>query len=176
MNKGALPRILWLVVAAVSLGLLPRPAFAHWPYWGWGYPYGYYGYSPWYYAPSYPYYYPYSCPPGYTCTPNGNDDPPPSDQNPKSGSNPAKPWRPPVSTPNTNYGARTVARYSAGAPLGSSEGITAKPSSYRVTQSGKPQNQRLRPEVQHAIQSLARNAAVCAGAGNREGAVQPLLT
>ena len=32
--------------------------------------------------------------------------------------------------------------------------MTAKPSSYRVTQSDKLQNQRLRPEVQHAMQAL----------------------
>ncbi len=123
-----------------------------WPYWGWGYPYGY-GYSPSYSAP-YPDYYPYDCPPGYTCPPNGNDDPPPPNPSPKSGSNPANPWRPPVSTPNTNYATSNVAALSSRGPILSIDRITATSSNYQVANSSTQQNPQVRPEVRRAMQAL----------------------
>jgi hypothetical protein len=100
------------------------------------------------------YYYPQDCPPGYPCPPNGNDDPPPRNSSPKSGSNPAKPWRPPVSTPNTNYATSDVATVTPRAPLLSSDRITATVSNYRVTHATTRQNPTLRPEVQNAMRAL----------------------
>ena len=142
-------RILGLSTLRLRMGI---GFWLWWPYWGWGYPFSY-GYRPWNYAPE-PYHYPYYCPPGYTCPPNGNDDPPAPNPSPKSGSNPAKPWRPPVSTPNTNYTTTNVAALTPRDPFLSTDRITITPSNYQVAHSTTRQNPPVRHEVQSAMRAL----------------------
>ena len=119
-----------------------------WPYWGWGYPYGY-GYSPWYYAP-----YPYYCPPGYRCPRNGNDDPPHANPSPKSGSNPAKPWGPPLNSPNKDHSTSNLTTVASRAPLLAIDPTKITATSYRIAHSTTPQNPGLRPEMQSAMRAL----------------------